>query len=288
MSPARLGLGTAPFMAGYSWGDDPHATDPAPLLEACLDGGIHYVDTSGHYGDIEMLLGRLRPKLQRHAARLCVKVAMFDWPHGVDEALERLGESTVDTVMVHSANARFLREPQLADAMHGITTRRRAARTGASTYGVDDASYVLAQPWGDAVQVEHSLLNPSVVRAVGPHLRSGQEIVVRSVLCRGLLTARWRDVPAPGDATIAPTIERLAALAAAWGFADLAELAIRFALDTPQVGIVLVGLASIAELHTALAAAGHAPLTAAQLDALGEFDLSSADWTHLERWPVPA
>jgi aryl-alcohol dehydrogenase-like predicted oxidoreductase len=285
---SRLGLGTAPFIAGYSWGQDAACADPDRLIAACLDAGVRYIDTSGHYGDVEIVLGRQRALLAKHRARLCVKVAVREWPDGLYDAFGRLGVERADTVMVHSATGEFLREPELAETMSKVKAMGRAARTGASTYGVDDALCVLEQPWGTAVQVEYSVLNPSVVRAIGPRSRADQEIVVRTVLCRGLLTGRWREVPIAASAPIAPTLERLQALAASWGFDDLAELAIRFALDSPHVGIVLVGIASGAELAIAIAAAQRPPLTPAQMDALTEFDHSTSDWTHPERWEAAA
>ena len=285
---ACLGLGTAPFIADYSINGAPGPADPAGLIASCVEAGVRYVDTSAHYGDVETLLGTHRSLLRRHQARLCVKVGVRDWPEGIDGALVRLGVERVDTVMIHSARGAALRDPRVADVMASVKATGRSARTGASTYGIHDAQYVLEQPWGDAVQAEHSILNPSVPRAIGPGKRAGQEIVVRSVLCRGLLTARRHAAPRIGDEDVTPTLERLDALAAAWGFGDLAELAIRVALDSPYVDVVLVGIASPAELKVAVAAAARAPLTAAQLDALREFDYSAEDWTHPERWAALA
>lgn len=285
---ACLGLGTAPFIADYSIDGAPGPVDPAGLLADCVEAGVRYVDTSAHYGEVETLLGAHRPLLERHRARLCVKVGVRDWPQGIDEALVRLDVERVDTVMIHSARGAALRDPRIADVMARVKAAGRSARTGASTYGIDDARYVLEQPWGDAVQTEHSILNPSVARAIGPGKRAGQEIVVRSVLCRGLLTARRHEAPRVGDDEVMTMLERLDALAAAWGFGDLAELAIRFALDSPSVDVVLVGIASLAELKVAMAASARPPLTGRQLDALREFDHSAEDWTHPERWTAVA
>jgi aryl-alcohol dehydrogenase-like predicted oxidoreductase len=281
---ASLGLGTATFIADYGIDGAPGPDDPAALIAACVEAGVRYIDTSAHYGNVETVLGAQRALLARHRARLCVKVAVRDWPGGVDEALVRLGVDGVDTVMLHSARGPVLRDPRVGDTMARVKATRRAARTGASTYGSDDARYVLEQPWGDAVQIEHSILNPSVARALGPGKRPGQEIVVRSVLCRGLLTSRRREAPHVGGGEVAAVLERLDAIADAWGFGDLAELAIRFALDSPFVDVVLVGIASPAELKVALSAAGRPPLSVPQLDALRAFDHSAEDWTHPERW----
>ena len=82
---------------------------------------------------------------------------------------------------------------------------------------------------------------------------------------------------------VADSINELDRLAQTWGFA-LPELAIRFALDTPTVDIVLVGMASEAELNVAIRAASLGPLDENQLEVLATFDRSSYDCVHPERW----
>jgi aryl-alcohol dehydrogenase-like predicted oxidoreductase len=283
---ARLGFGTAPFGYGADGGPQDGATDPEALLRACLDAGIRYVDTSSTYGPAETLLGTADAFRGAGDLRVCVKIPRWLWPEGVTDALERLRLVQVDTVMFHSAVRDEILRASMPATMARARGLARACRTGVSTYGPDAARLALAQPWADAVQVEHSILNPSVVRAVAPLKRPGQEIIVRSVLCRGWLSTRRPSSAIPPEAErILMALDRLARR---WGFDDLAALAIRFALDTPGVDIVLVGLASLDELAIARAAAAHEPLGAAQLAELTAFDHSTSDWTHPERWPVPA
>ena len=283
---ARLGFGTAPFGYGVDGGPQDGAVDPEALLRACLDAGIRYVDTSSTYGPAEALLGSARALHGAAGLRLCVKIPRWLWPEGVTDALGRLRRDDADTVMFHSAVRAEILDASMPATMARARELARARRTGVSTYGAADARLALAQPWTDAVQVEHSILNPSVVRAVAPLKRPGQELIVRSVLCRGLLSRRRSPATVPAGAE--RTLLALDGLAARWGFDDLAALAIRFALDTPGVDLVLVGLASLDELAVARAAAAHAPLTAAQLAELVTFDHATSDWTHPERWPVPA
>jgi aryl-alcohol dehydrogenase-like predicted oxidoreductase len=113
-----------------------------------------------------------------------------------------------------------------------------------------------------------------------------QELVVRSVLCKGLLTAR-RHQGMHLDVSGRATLDRIESRALEWGM-SLEELGIRFALDTPGVDVVLVGISRPNELETALAAATRPPLEAWQLASLSEFDCSLQDWSHPERWPVTA
>jgi aryl-alcohol dehydrogenase-like predicted oxidoreductase len=170
--------------------------------------------------------------------------------------------------------------------LEAVKKSRRACLTGASTYGAGDARLALVQSWCDVVQVEHSVLNPSVVRALAGVKRPGQEIAARSVLCKGLLTARRRHAT-DLDGALAARLDRLEAQALDWGF-SLPELAIRFALDTPGVDIVLVGVSNLTELDVALAATQRPPLEPWQREALAEFDRGQDDWVHPERWPEAA
>jgi aryl-alcohol dehydrogenase-like predicted oxidoreductase len=64
------------------------------------------------------------------------------------------------------------------------------------------------------------------------------------------------------------------------------SVAIRFALDTPGVDVVLVGVSTVEELDAALDAWRRAPLTAAQRSLLMDLDRSALDVVHPERWAV--
>jgi aryl-alcohol dehydrogenase-like predicted oxidoreductase len=136
------------------------------------------------------------------------------------------------------------------------------------------------------VQVEHSVLNPSVVSAIVGSRRADQIIVGRSVLAKGLLTAR-READAAMVAALASTLDSLQDRASAWGF-SLPELAIRFALDTSGIDVIVVGISTREEIETALNATKRQPLTAAQMKELASFDRSAEPLVHPERWPRTA
>ena len=281
--PGALGLGTATALPGYGVGDG--SGDPAALsdvIRAALGAGVRYVDTAAAYGAGESLLGELAGLLTRTAVRVCTKVSRSELHAGLEPSLGRLRFHAVDTVLLHSARGHDVVDGGVARALSSMKASWRTARTGASTYGVEDARTALAQPWCDTLQVEHSVLNPSVVAAVRRAKRPGQELVVRSALCKGLLTARRRALPeAFGD--VVALVDELDGVASGWGF-TLPELAIRYALDTPCVDVVLVGMASAPELELALAALRRPPLAPWQMDELARFDRSDDDLVHPERW----
>jgi len=291
MSGAILGLGTATFIAGYGLAaQTPQPQEAAALLREAISAGIRYVDTAAVYGDAESVVGLVANDVHDRRVRICTKVAATAVKAGgiaaeVRASLARLRLDAVDTLLLHSADTLGLEERVLGESLDEVRSSGFALRTGASTYGVADARTALAQPWCGALQVEHSILNPSVLAALNarPH---GSEIVARSVLCKGLLTSRRRH--ADGIASgIAPALDSLDRLAAEWGW-PLPELAIRFALDTPGVDVVIVGVSTHAELRTAMSASARPPLGTEARNTLAGFDRSLADAAHPERWNAVA
>lgn len=281
----RIGIGTATFIAGYGL-----AASEAPgvtLLRYAIERGVAYLDTAALYGESERAIGELASECAQRGVRICTKVSPEGLqPDSIEQAtrasLERLRSSAVDTLMLHSVTGELLRSPAIGRAWDGVRKHALAVRIGASTYGIDDARFALGTEWCDSLQVEHSILNQSVLRAIADVRRTGQEIVVRSVLCKGLLTRGALDLSLP--TAVAARVTAIEEIARGWGM-TLPSLAIRFALDTPGVNIVVVGVASRKQLDEALSAAALPPLSDGRYRELAAMDASYEDWSHPERWP---
>ena len=279
----ELGLGTAAlFLPGYGLGPV-KAVDGAGLIMRAVDLGVRYLDSAGDYGDSDRVLNEAAELLIDRRVRVCTKrTASALLEAGVAAALERRRDRPFDTLLVHSATPTILSDPRCADVMTRVKSEGRAMRVGASTYGAEAAAVALAQPWCDVVQVEYSVLNPSVVWHVQSRKRTGQEVVVRSVFCKGLLTDRRASAPGlPQGAR--EMLDRLALLGREWGM-SVSSLALRFALDTPCVDVVLVGVGCEEELRAALDASKAPRLESWQLETLQMFDRSTERWTHPEQW----
>lgn len=285
---AELGFGTAAFMPSYGLPRDPMEPpgDRLAVLRRAIESGIRLLDTAAAYGDAEALVGQLAQLAQRQGVRVCTKLAPELLNSAAPDSLRRLHCERVHAILAHSLGVNDLRHPQLADALRHLKHAGLAEQIGVSTYGDEAARMALEQPWCDIVQVEHSILNPSVMRAVAPHKRSGQRLVVRSVLCQGLLTAR-RVWAGHLDIEAQALLDRLERHAIAWGM-SLPELAIRFAIDTAGADVVLVGARTLAELEVMLAAQRRMPLTDSQRETLAQFDCADQEWTHPERWQALA
>jgi aryl-alcohol dehydrogenase-like predicted oxidoreductase len=280
-----LGIGTAAFLPGYGLGRNcVSGVDLCVTIEEAIDRGISYIDTASGYGASEQVLGQLAEKIASRKVRICTKLMTQELGDGPKGSLARMQAAKLDTLLLHSAGSEDLTRPEVSGAMTEIKKRDLVMKTGASTYGPGNAALAIAQPWCDVLQVEHSLLNPSVVRSVRGRKRSTQEMVVRSVLCKGLLTSR-RYAARHLDQAANDLLDRIEERAKLWRY-SLEELAIRYALDTPGVDVVLVGVSTVDELRVALSAAMRPRLEAWQLEALEEFESSKEVWTHPEQWPV--
>lgn len=282
---AQLGLGTANFLPGY--GPTAGGSPNPALLAAGFAEGIRYVDTAAAYGGGEAALGQLADEVRSLGVRVATKIqppvqTRDAYTVALHLSLQQLRLSAVDTVMLHSAPGALLASADVARAWSGLRSAAPATRFGASTYGVADARVAASAPWCDALQVEFSILNQSVIGALRRAGSPTCEVIVRSVLCKGLLT------PAALGLTLAPaavdTLRALSAIAARLQM-DLATMAIRFALDTPGIDVVLVGVSTLGELQAVIRAWRLPPLSARAYDEIAAFDRSSADWTHPERWP---
>lgn len=286
---SELGVGTATFAPGYGLGGSAAGpAEAAALLRDAIAAGIRYIDTAAGYGSAESIVGNVADDIEAHGVRVCTKLSAAAVREKgalalLRESLAALRLPRVDALLLHSAAGDALADDALAVRLREARESGLVSRTGASTYGIQDAALALAQDWCDTIQVEHSVINPSVLKSLDTRSARAQ-IVARSVLCKGLLSERRRHAGAITSG-LEPTLEALEQLAAQWGW-SLPELAIRYALDTPQVDVVVVGISTTAELEMALAAAARPPLDAEALAGLARFDRSFDDAAHPERWPA--
>jgi L-galactose dehydrogenase len=279
-----LGLGTATLIADYGLGQTSRIDSPLQLLQRAIESGIRYIDAAPVYQDAEVVLGDLQPLLRSSGIRICTKADARNAANikeSVQASLNRLRCDSIDTLLIHSAAEEVLRSGEAIQALNEVKQAGLTRYVGASTYGQKCAETALLADWCDVVQIELSVINQSILRQIsGRH--TNKEVVARSVLCKGLLTSRrntMRNLPLE----VARRIDDLERLAHSWGL-NLPELGIRFALDSPNIHVVLVGLSSEEELNTALRAYSRVPLDQNQLEILLAFDCSSFDCVHPERW----
>jgi D-threo-aldose 1-dehydrogenase len=279
-------------------------------LGRALDAGINWIDTAPSYGDgkseealgwllqdvaerpylstkvrldltrLEDVQGQVEASLEQSLKRLrCDSVELFQLhnPIGPETSGERIG---VD---------RVLRKGGVADALDRVREQGLTRFTGITAFGEAAACReVIASGRFDSAQIYYNMLNPSAGQDMPPAWRghdlhgliaacAAQGVAVMNirVLAAGVLATEQRhgrEIPMSDAAPIATEEARARAV-----FARLrdrsgtrAQTAIRFALANRDISCVLVGMAELAHLDEALAAAEMGPLPDEALRELRE------------------
>jgi aryl-alcohol dehydrogenase-like predicted oxidoreductase len=190
---ATLGLGMATFVPNY--GLKPGEVASSAVVLGAIRDGFRYIDTAASYGGAEAALGETASALAAVGARVATKVAATragdvlssaEIVDSVEASLLRLKVTGVDTLLWHSASPDALRSEDVATAARHVRTRGWALRSGASTYGADDAVTALSQPWCQVLQFEFSLLNQSVwqrIEGLRARPRSWSHVVCCAKAC---------------------------------------------------------------------------------------------------------
>ena len=97
-----LGLGCATL--GYG---PLSVEEGAQIVEACIDGGINYVDCASSYGNAEEKVGMVMKRRRSEVvlATKCLERSKDDAWREINRSLERLQTNAVDLLQVHAINS---------------------------------------------------------------------------------------------------------------------------------------------------------------------------------------
>jgi aryl-alcohol dehydrogenase-like predicted oxidoreductase len=303
---STLALGTVELGLAYGIslpGETSHPTEAegVRLVHAALDAGITLIDTARAYGASENVLGvALADRRQNVVLATKVRTQRADGTTPTGKALREamradltaslraLRTDYVDLWQIHNVDAALLAEREtVADLFAEVRNAGLVRAVGGSTYGIAAPLAALAADLFDVLQVTYSVLDQRLEAQVFPAAAAQNVgLVVRSVLLKGVLTARGDHLPAQ----LAPLRERsqvFRQLVAARGNGlSPVQAAIGFALGHPQIGATLVGVRNPAELAEALGALAH-PLTPDLRAALAELRLDDDDLLDPSTWGIP-
>lgn len=265
------------------------------LLQTALLRGITCYDTAPSYGTSEQLLGRAFAERRKQVV-LCTKCPGLTGDDGrvlrkrvlrdrllasLDDSLQALRTDYVDILMLHRVDEVVIANDEVAELFEDLTSQRAIRATGASTYPGGITGRVIESRRWDVIQVALNLMDQREVAFLAAAAGAGIGVIARSVLCKGILTERGRELH-PELHAIQEHRERCAA-AAPEGM-ELAEFATRYAMSLPGVSAVLVGIDRSAYLDQALATAEAGPLTAEQLAQAAELAFPDPDFIDLPAW----
>ena len=310
-----VGLGC--WQLGADWGEVLDEDAEATLVGA-LDAGVTFLDTADVYGDgrSERLVGRAvagRPgvlvgtKIGRradpHVPEAFTPENLRAW---ADRSRETLGVDTLDLVQLHCPPTPVYSTDAVFDALDELVADGTLRAYGVSVERTDEALTAIARPGVASVQI---ILNAFRLRPLEQVLPAAQEagvaVIARVPLASGLLSGRYdasttfpaddhrtynRDGGAfdvgetfagvPFDVGLR-AVEELKDVA---GDRPLAEVALRWVIDTPGVTTVIPGARNAEQARRNAAVGTSTPLTADQRDAVAAvYDRHVRALVH-ERW----
>lgn len=242
----------------------PTGAEAIRILRRAVDRGINLIDTAPSYGVSEEIIGKALEGC-RETVYIATKVgaAARGIITSLESSLGRLRRDCIDLVQIHNPTADDLSRGEALEVLDGARRRGKLRAVGASVYGVEAAREAMALPGIDAIQVAYNLLDQRMAREVIPAAaRRGVAVVVRSALLKGVLSERYRELPASLGA-----LREKADAARAWAAGideTLPSAALRFCFSAKGVASVLLGVRKIAELEAGIDAALAPPLAAAE------------------------
>jgi aryl-alcohol dehydrogenase-like predicted oxidoreductase len=262
-----LGFGAMELRADVS------ERDAAKILNAVLDAGINFIDTSIDYGRSEELIGRTIPHRRSEyflASKCgCVPNAPQGSEHvhtadniraGVEHSLRLLRTDHLDLVQFHRSLTKD--EFEADGALEAATQLKREGKT--RFIGVSGILPNLDEQIGmgvfDAFQIPYSALQREHEGVIERASRAGAGIIIRGGVARGAPTdweGRSYYMLSPGE------------LRSRWedaGLDDLLdgmsriEFMLRFTLSLPELDTTIVGTRNLDHLRENIAAAARGPL----------------------------
>ena len=294
-----IGLGA--WQLGADWGsvseDDALAT-----LSAAVDAGVTFIDTADVYGDgrSEQVIGKFikdRPeltvatKMGRRLPQEPENYSLDNFRAWTDRSRANLGVDTLDLVQLHCPPTPVFSSGDVYDALDTLVQEKRIAAYGVSVEKVDEALAAIARPGTASVQIILNALRLKPLEQVLPAAAAaGVGIIARVPLASGLLSGRYdehttfseddhRTYNRHGEAfDVGETFSGVdfgSGLQAVRRLlphvpegATMAQFALRWIIDQPQVTVVIPGARNAEQARGNAAAADLAPLGAEAHDAV--------------------
>ena len=276
-----------------SQADMPTDQESGKLLQAALDNGINFFDTARAYGRSESIIGKAFAD-KRERVVICTKCshlpsektapdkmrALIEF--SLEESLSALQTNYIDVYKLHSANLNILKNDVVLDAFSKLKKEGTIRATGVSTYTVDETKTAIEQGVWDVIQLSFNLMDQRQGALFDIATRTGIGIVVRSVLLKGILTDKGRNLH-PELKHVADHRDRYQELFDE-SIPTLSTLATKFALSFPQVSSVLVGIARMDYLQNSVDTANGNYLDATKIARAQELAFPDPEFLDLPKW----
>lgn len=244
--------------------DMPTEAEAIHLLQTALKSGINFFDTARAYGTSENIIGKAF-KGHRDDVVIATKCAHFqnsdsEIPaydqlkqiihQSLNDSLSALQTTYIDIYMLHQADLHILHNPDVVAIFADLKQSGKIKATGVSTYTDEQTALAIENGHWDVIQVPFNLMDQRQAALFNTAHTKGVGIIIRSVLLKGLLSDRGKNLH-PALAAVEDHIQKYNVLTQMSGI-SLSTLATRFALSFPQVSAILVGIDKITYLNQAL------------------------------------
>lgn len=265
---SKIGFGTAPL--GNAYGDITEAACIRAVHHA-IDRGINFFDTAPYYGDTlaETRLGRAL-KGKRDQVIIATKAGHYVGEHGqefdfsparihqsLEASLRRLQTDTIDLFQLHDIEFESI-DYVLNESLPTLVRLKEAGKVryiGITGYPLHVLLAVAEQAPVDSIQsyCHYNLLNTTLAHVLLPFAKQKQiGIINSSLLHMGMLTPQG----APGWNPAPDRVHDAVAQVRQEHHAEIAQVAVQFALANSEIDVSCVGIRSEEEIDQNLALLG--------------------------------
>jgi aryl-alcohol dehydrogenase-like predicted oxidoreductase len=205
---------------------------------------------------------------------------VYDVAHmrqAIEASLRRLGTDYVDIYQLYNPVPGAPGLSEAFELLERLKSEGKARCAGISVNHVEDARGILEMWTPDTVQFPMSLLDQTARWGfLAGSSRMGIGLIARSVLAQGILTSAQGHVMADESSHLSvETLRKWRAQRDKYRCLvrldrTLAQTALRFVLQQPEVSVVLAGAVSTTELRENLGADAAPPLDAAEMQRIDE------------------
>lgn len=255
----KLVLGSASWRAQYGPFSKHLLTDEkiSDLAIRAASLGFDFIDTAPTYGDVEEVLGRVRPK-QRISTKVTVDTSDFSLIHrSVDLSRKKIGIETLDLIFVHNWDSLSKSEKySSAEMLQKCILEQSIKRWGFSTYDISELRKIKVYGWANlCVQINSNILDQRLLEIdttfwskVFTELNI--EIWTRSVFLQGVLLDKSPNNPFIGH----PDIIKFYSICSEHNFSPL-ELCLAYIRQIGIVDRVIIGIENdlqLSEINSAI------------------------------------
>jgi len=186
--------------------------------------------------------------------------------------------------MIHNASVEVLENQTVAQAFSQLRKKGLARAIGVSTYTPAETRKALDAGIWDVVELSFNLMDQRQGQFFADAQRRGIGVVIRSVLLKGILTDKGRNLR-PQLAGVERHREVYNQLLNKKAM-TLSELAIKFVLSQKEVSSILVGIDRMEYLKSALAVADGDYLDEETLAVAAKLAYPEPEFLDLHKWDV--